>query len=245
MKVFQLFALLLSPYIANAFVGSPALTKRHLVGASLSVNTVPLGLTSRPEKSIWTTPTLFATPDDKEEISAEDENAAAREYLTSLGDGTDIDAVMSALAEMEARPAPVVSDMLSIQSRGCATDIAIDVIALALDVGGIPGGKSVAGKLFDNLPKMAQKRIIQIIKTIDASSFAGSVWDILQILYNELSWNAIKNSFSDFGLWESIKLGTSLIALFVSGGVAFIINLALRTIAITELIIAISQCDEF
>lgn len=162
-----------------------------------------------------------------------------------MGDGTDIDAVMSALAEMEARPAPVVSDMLSIQSRGCATDIAIDVIALALDVGGIPGGKSVAGKLFDNLPKMAQKRIIQIIKTIDASSFAGSVWDILQILYNELSWNAIKNSFSDFGLWESIKLGTSLIALFVSGGVAFIINLALRTIAITELIIAISQCDEF
>ncbi len=178
------------------------------------------------------------------EISAEDEMATIREYLTSLEDNTDVDAVMSAIAEMEGRPYDT-SDV-GIESRGCAADIAIDIIALALalDVVGIPGGKTVARKLFGRLPASARKRVIQIVKDIEADSFASDVWEIMQILYSELSWNAIKDSFSDFGFWDSLKLAASLVALFVSGGAAFIINLALRAIAIGELIIAISQCDE-
>ena len=188
---------------------------------------------------------LYAESGGNKGVSEEEEMEAVRAYLTSLNDGTDVDLVMEEIAKFKARPDLASEDEgISVMYEGCAVDVAIDVIALALEVGGIPGGKKVARKLFKSLPPSAKRTITRILKEMNSSNFANKTWEVLEVLADNLTWNAITNSFSDFGLWEAAKLAASLLALFATGGAAFIIKLALMTITITELLIAIGNCEE-
>eukprot|EP00537_Pseudo-nitzschia_pungens_P005292 CAMPEP_0172377220 /NCGR_PEP_ID=MMETSP1060-20121228/68788_1 /TAXON_ID=37318 /ORGANISM="Pseudo-nitzschia pungens, Strain cf. cingulata" /LENGTH=208 /DNA_ID=CAMNT_0013104893 /DNA_START=1231 /DNA_END=1856 /DNA_ORIENTATION=- len=114
------------------------------------------------------------------------------------------------------------------------------------DLFNIPGGGKVAKKLLDQLDPYDRWIIEQLMKEVadNPARMPAVAFKVMQLIINELSWNAIKNSFSDFGWWESIQIALSLVAILAAGPVAAVINVALNAVAIAKLVAAILACPE-
>ena len=199
-----------------------------------------------------------------EVLTDEDELEFLRYVLETSG-AEDIDMVIGMAAKMQKNSMPETDDTMvgiasddmmvgiasddmmvgiASSSEGCAADIAIDVIALTLSIVKVPGGKSVANKLWKGLPDYVQDKALNIIKKMDSSNFAKSSFELLKLIITELSWSTLTGAFSDFGLWDAILFAGEILIIVGSAGTAFIASIALNTVAIGQLIVDIKDCDE-
>jgi len=178
---------------------------------------------------------------------------AAEEIYAGQDDAPDIDELMKIIAVSQSRTEPDPKDMDDvvdyevggILAIPCEVAIAIDVIAIGLEAAAFPGGgaKKVAKKMYDKLPRSKKTDLAKIIAEIDAKNFADKIYDVMKLIYESLSWNAIKDSFSTLGWWDAIVFGISFAAIFASGGTAFFIKLALLANSVGTLVYNISQCE--
>ena len=146
---------------------------------------------------------------------------------------------------MQMRPEPNPEELVSIQSiPPCQIEIVIDVVALGLSALGIKGGapKRVGRKMWEKLPRRSKDKILVIIPEMNMSNFPQKILDILQLIYENLTWNALKDSFSELGWFDAVLFALSFAAIFVTAGAAFLINVALLAIDFSLLLIAINNC---
>eukprot|EP00816_Leptocylindrus_hargravesii_P003821 CAMPEP_0196819372 /NCGR_PEP_ID=MMETSP1362-20130617/70260_1 /TAXON_ID=163516 /ORGANISM="Leptocylindrus danicus, Strain CCMP1856" /LENGTH=261 /DNA_ID=CAMNT_0042197829 /DNA_START=15 /DNA_END=800 /DNA_ORIENTATION=+ len=249
-----LFAVL--PSIAAAFVQPQTFTRHSASIRTLKNIKAPLPLLITREEGLWQSSlhasTLAEAPDYPEGMSPEEEleylKEVAAEYFPSQKDEDtpDIDELMKAIATMQAREDSDTEDVFRILSRGCAVDIIIDTIALGLSLIGLKGGapKKVARDMFDNLPDKAYKELIKILANMNAKNFANSLYSILGIIFDTLSWNTLKKSFSSLGWWDATTFALSFVAIFASGGTAFLINAGIAAASSGKLFYDITQCEE-
>lgn len=247
--VLTLFAVL--PSIAAAFI-QPQTFIRH----SASIHTLknieaPLQITR--EEGLWKSclhSSLSEAPAYPEGMSPEEEleflEKVAGEYFSSQKDGDtpDISELMKVVSTMQAREEP---DFIVVAREvGCTVAIAIDTIALALSVIGLKGSapKTVATKMYGKLPRSAKKDLTQILAKMRMDNFANSVYEVTKLIYENLTWNALKDSFSSLGWWDASTFALSFGAIFVSGGAAFLINVGLATASGAKLVYDITQCEE-
>ena len=73
-------------------------------------------------------------------------------------------------------------------------------------------------------------------------NFTNKIYEVLELIYDELSWNLVKDSFSELGYWDALTFALSFAAIFATGGTAFLINLGLLTYDAGMLIAAINKC---
>lgn len=177
---------------------------------------------------------------------------AAEEVYAGQDDAPDIDELMKIIAVSQSRTEPDPKDMddvidfdIGILSVPCEVAIAIDVIALGLEAVGLPGGgaKKVSKKMYDKLPRSKKKDLAKIIAEIDNENFVTKIFDVMQLIYESLSWNSLKESFSSLGYWDAITFAFSFAAIFATGGAAYAIKLALFASSIGTLVFNISQCE--
>lgn len=177
---------------------------------------------------------------------------AAEEIYAGQDDAPDIDEVMKIIAESQSRSEPDPKDLddvvdyeFGILAVPCEVGIAIDVIALGLEAAGLPGGgaKKVSKKMYDKLPRSKKTDLAKIIAEIDADNFAEKILEVLKLIRDELTWNSIKDSFSELGWWDAVVFGVSFAAIFATGGAAFLIKMALFANSVGSIIVSISQCE--
>ena len=193
---------------------------------------------------------------DMPEVLTDEDELEFLRYVLETSGAEDIDMVIGMAAEMQKKSMPETDDTMvgiasddmmvgiASSSEGCAADIAIDVIALTLSIVKVPGGKSVANKLWKGLPDYVQDKALNIIKKMDSSNFAKSSFELLKLIITELSWSTLTGAFSDFGLWDAILFAGEILIIVGSAGTAFIASIALNTVAIGQLIVDIKDCDE-
>mmetsp|Transcript_20464 Transcript_20464/g.29298 ORF Transcript_20464/g.29298 Transcript_20464/m.29298 type:complete len:265 (-) Transcript_20464:166-960(-) len=251
-----IFAVL--PSIAAAFVQPQTFT----LLSSASIRTLnlknikaPVPLQITREEGLWQSSLHASSLADAtaypEGMSPEEEleylKKVAAEYFPSQKDEDtpDIDELMKAVATMQAREEPNPEDV-GILEEGCAVAVVIDTIALALSIIGLKGSapKTVARSMYGKLPRSARKDLTMIIAKMNRDNFARSVYDVIKLVYENLTWNALKDSFKSLGWWDATTFALSFAAIFASGGTAFIINVGLATAATVKLLYDISQCEE-
>ena len=193
---------------------------------------------------------------DMPEVLTDEDELEFLRYVLETSGAEDIDMVIGMAAKMQKNSMPETDDTMvgiasddmmvgiASSSEGCAADIAIDVIALTLSIVKVPGGKSVANKLWKGLPDYVQDKALNIIKKMDSSNFAKSSFELLKLIITELSWSTLTGAFSDFGLWDAILFAGEILIIVGSAGTAFIASIALNTVAIGQLIVDIKDCDE-
>lgn len=193
---------------------------------------------------------------DMPELLTDEDELEFLRYVLETSGAEDIDMAIGMAADMQKKSMPETDDMMveiasddmmvgiASSSEGCAADIAIDVLALCLSIIKVPGGKSVANKLWKGLPESVQRSALNIIKKMDSSNFAKYSFELLKLIITNLSFSALKGAFKDFGLWDAAKFAGEILILVGSAGTAFIASLALNTVAIAELIVDIGNCDE-
>ena len=196
--------------------------------------------------------------DDKsypEGMSPEEEldylRQAKDELLAGQDDVPDTDELMQIIAVSQSRTEPDPKDMddvvdyeVGVLAIPCEVSIAIDVIALGLEAAGLPGGgsKKVSKKMYDKLPRKKKQELAKIIAQMNANNAADKIFEVMKLIYESLSWNALKDSFSSLGWVDAAAFSLSFAGIFASGGVAYIIKLALFGNSIATLIYNISQC---
>ena len=103
-------------------------------------------------------------------------------------------------------------------------------------------GKKIARKMYGKLPPHAKKQLIRTVKSIKMNNFTNKIYDVVDLIYENLTWNALKDSFSELGWWDATTFALSFAAIFASGGVAFLINVGLLTYDAGMLVVAINDC---
>ena len=126
----------------------------------------------------------------------------------------------------------------------CEVAVVVDAIALGLSAIGVKGGsgKKVAKKMYSKLPSKAKKRLIKNVKSINMKNFTKKIRDVLELIKENITWNALKDFFSVLGWWDAATFALSFVAIFVSGGTAFLINVGLLTYDATMLVFDIKDC---
>ena len=125
----------------------------------------------------------------------------------------------------------------------CEVGVAVDAIALGLSAIGVGGSaKKIAKKMYGKLPRRAKKRLIKNAKSINKKNFKEKIHEILKVIKENLTWNALKDSFSELGWWDAATLLLSFVAIFASGGAAFLINLGLLIYEAGKLVVNINDC---
>lgn len=250
-----LFAVL--PSITAAFL-QPQTFTRHSASIhtlkNIKAPALPLQITR--EEGLWQSSlhaSSMAEAGYPEGMSPEEEleyyRKVATEHFSSMKDEDKpyIDELMKAVATMQARVEPIPEDDgFGIQAVGCAVGVAIDTIALALTVIGLKGSapKTVARKMYNKLPKSAKKDLAKILAKMTADNAAESVYEVVKLIYENLTWNALKDSFSSLGWWDAGLFALSFVGIFAGAGVGFIINVGLAGLAIGQLVLDISNCEE-
>lgn len=132
----------------------------------------------------------------------------------------------------------------SIMATPCEVEVVIDSIALGLSAIGLRGGsgRKIARKMYDKVPKAAQDKLIRTAKSITTSNFGDKIYEMLKIIYENLTWNALKDSFSELGFWDAATFALSFAAIFASGGTAFLINIGLLSYDAAMLVSSINKC---
>lgn len=225
-------------------------------GATIDFTVAPGGASVKP---LSMASKFVASQDDKsypEGMSQEEEldflRQVAEKTFAGQDDAPDIDELMKFVAASQARAEPDPNDMdtidydqVGIASIPCEVGVAIDVIALALEAAGLGGGgaKKVATKMYGKLPRSKKKDLAKILAQMDADNFAESAYEVIKLIYESLTWNSLKDSFSSLGWWDAATFALSFAAIFASGGIAFIIKIALFANSITQLLISIANCE--
>lgn len=175
---------------------------------------------------------------------------AAEEIYAGQEDAPDIDELMKVIAISQSRAEPEASDMdtdfdIGIEEVRCDVAIAIDVIALVFEVAGLGGNgaKKVSRSVYGKLPRSRKKDLEKILTEMDNTNFAEKAFDIIKLIYESLTWNALKDSFNELGWWDALVFGVSFAAIFATGGLAFIIKCALFANSFVGLIINITECE--
>lgn len=195
-------------------------------------------------------PTLGMT--DAEEIAflvpIAEEYISSSDDIDTMNEQQELDQLLQMVAVMMNRPDPSPEEepfMIGIiASVPCEISVVIDVIALGLGVIGLRGSapKNVGKKLWDKTPGSTKTRILRLLPTMTASNFPVKLVEVLKLIQESLSWNALKDSFSELGWWDAITFSFAFLAIFVTGGAAFLINIGLLVADITLLLIAINDC---
>jgi len=179
---------------------------------------------------------------------------AKDELFADQDDAPDTNEIMQIMAVSQSRTEPDPKDMddvvdyeVGIASIPCEVEIAIDAIALGLEATGLPGGgaKKVSTKMYYKLPRSKKQDLARIIAEINAQNAANKMYEVMQLIYESLTMNALKDSFSELEWWDAGLFLLSFTAIFASGGTAFVIKVALLTNSIASLIYKISTCDAF
>lgn len=159
-------------------------------------------------------------------------------------DAPDKKQILALIEKMNLNPEVQGGGVVSIAAVACEVAIVIDSIAIALGAIGLRGGagKSVATKMYDKLPSKAQKQILEIVLDISLDNFAGKLYEVVEIIVQNLTFNALKDALSELGFLDAITFALSIVAVVATGGVAFVINVALFTYDVTNLIISIVNC---
>ena len=147
--------------------------------------------------------------------------------------------------DMASRPEVEGGDTsYSVLAAPCEVGVAIDAIALGLSAIGLKGGsgKKIARKMYGKLPPHAKKQLIRTVKSIKMNNFTNKIYDVVDLIYENLTWNALKDSFSELGWWDATTFALSFAAIFASGGTAFLINVGLLTYDASMLVVAINDC---
>jgi len=160
---------------------------------------------------------------------------------------------MKIIAVSQSRTEPDPKDMddvvdyevVGILAIPCEVAIAVDVIAIGLEAASFPGdgADKVAKKMYDKLPRSKKKDLAKIIAEIDAKNFDDKIFEVMKLIYETLTWNSIKESFSTLGWRDAIVFGISFAAIFTTGGTAYFIKLALLANSVGTLVYNISQCE--
>jgi len=177
----------------------------------------------------------FLVPIAEEYISSSDD-------IDTMNEQQELDQLLQMVAVMMNRPDLSPEDIIA--SVPCEISVVIDVVALGLGVIGLRGSapKNVGKKLWEKTPGSTKTRILRLLPTMTASNFPVKLVEVLKLIQESLSWNALKDSFSELGWWDAVTFSLSFLAIFVTGGGAFLINVGLLISDITLLLIAINDC---
>jgi len=172
------------------------------------------------------------------------------EIYADQEDAPDIDEMMKAVAVFQSRKEPDASEMRDeVGIAGvlpCQLTIAIDAIAICLEVIGLggKGANKVATKMFSKLPVRVQNKIIDLLKNMNESNFAELAFDIISEVYNHLSWGALFDSFSEIGVFDAMGfVGTFLSTFVLSAGAGLVVRFGLLAASFIKLIADIKKCD--
>jgi len=135
-------------------------------------------------------------------------------------------------------------EMVGIASIPCEVSVVIDVIALGLGAIGLRGNapKNVGKKLWHKTPAPTKTKILHLLPTMTAVNFPAKLVEVLKLIYEELSWNTLNDSFAELGWWDALTFSLAFIAIFAGGGVPFLINVGLLVADIAMLLVAINDC---
>ena len=127
----------------------------------------------------------------------------------------------------------------------CEVANSIGIVSLCFEAAGLGGGgaKKVATKVYTKLPAQSKTYLGRILAEMTVDNFTDKAWEILNLIYNELTWNALTDAFGELGLWDGIVFGLNFAAIFATGGTAFILRITLLANSFITLISDIVECE--
>lgn len=160
----------------------------------------------------------------------------------------DLDKVMKLIAQSQKRTDPVLKDAdndVHLMAVRCDVAIMIDYIALLTSLFGVKGdyNRKAAQKFYTKLPAGTKQEIAEILFRMTPDSIVSNSFDVLEIIFMNLTWTTFKNAFSDMGWWDATTIAFSIAATLASGPVAFYMNAGLLVVGAGKLIYDVSQCD--
>lgn len=176
----------------------------------------------------------------------------AAEYIyADQEDAPDIDEIMKVIAVSQSHKEPEASMMDAEMDLGieaiipCEVANSIGIVSLCFEAAGLGGGgaKKVATKVYTKLPAQSKTYLGRILAEMTVDNFTDKAWEILNLIYNELTWNALTDAFGELGLWDGIVFGLNFAAIFATGGTAFILRITLLANSFITLISDIVECE--
>lgn len=104
--------------------------------------------------------------------------------------------------------------------------------------------KKAAQKFYKKLPAGTKQEIADILFKLTPESIVSNFFDIMEILFLNLTWNTFKDSFSDMGWWDATTFVFGVVSTITAGPIVLTINAGLIVYDAGKLIHSIATCNE-